>query len=106
MFEVDHGNMPEGDEYREMRQFITSNQVRGQMEHLHCSSITVVHCDYRDRQSGSQRQGYFIARKDRPTEPVLLIAEKRGGKGDGLYVYEALFEGVWSNAVPVEELVH
>lgn len=104
MFEIDHGNLPKGDEYREMRQFINSMELRNQVERYGCHAITIVTCDYRDRQSGEQCRGQFVALMNESTEPVLLIAEKKGGKGGSLFKYEATPEGRWSNAVPVDEL--
>ena len=81
MFEVDHTNLPKGEDYRELRQFINSMELRSEAERLGCNSITVVACRYRDGDSGEERQGHFIASKKKPDSPILLIREKRGDKG-------------------------
>lgn len=111
MFEIDHSHMPKGAEYRELRQFVNSMQLRSQAERLGCSAVTVVTCDYIDCQSGNQCQGHFIARKDSPDNPLFLISEKSGGKGTDLFRYQAVSatskRGRWGEeTVLVWELVH
>ena len=103
MFGIDHTNLPADAEHWELRQFVNSMTLRAEAERQGCSSITVVSYDYRDRLSGQKRQGYFVAPKDNPMDPLFLIAEKKGGKGAGLFRYETMTshssQGGW-------ELVH
>lgn len=111
MFEIDHGNLPQGEQYRELRQFINSMQLRDEVERLGYNSITVVTCDYLDCMSGTKCQGHFIAPKTKPGEPLFLIGEKRGGKEGNLFKYQTVppvsKQGRWDNEiVPVWELVH
>ena len=110
MFEVDHANLPKGEEYRELRQFINSMELRSQAERLGCNGITVVSCRYRDDDSGEEPEGHFIASKEAPDNPLLLIREKRGYKGADLFKYHAVpshaASGRWSDAIPTAGSVH